>query len=99
MMPNTPTTKKAKLNKSAYGPTCDLAQAAFEYEFLRFLRRLHRRGFALVVDSDAVSVRFMTQEQAKSGADLRQLGRAFAVDNACGGGAGSRLDPFGGGTP
>jgi hypothetical protein len=40
-------------------------------------------GFALVVDSDAMAVRVMTEAQARKG-DLRTLGIAVRLHNACG---------------
>lgn len=52
--------------------------------FHKLMARAHREGLDVVVDSDAIAVRFIPSTVVKSGADLREEGITVRVDNACG---------------
>lgn len=56
-------------------------------DFERLIHRAKLAGLEVVVDSDAMAIRVMTRLQATApNADLRMLGVAVKVHNACGGG-------------
>jgi hypothetical protein len=53
--------------------------------FKRLVRDAKAAGLAVVVDSDAPSVRLIPRAEHDATDDIRGLGVAIRVDNACGG--------------
>jgi hypothetical protein len=61
------------------------AQRRIVARFRRLVRDAKAAGLVVVADSDAPSVRFIPRAEHDATGDIRGLGVAIRVDNACGG--------------
>ncbi len=79
--------------KAASTIGAELAAYAMKVKLEKMVKQAERNGVVVVVDVDAIAVRFIPASEMTEGADLRSLGVTARVHNACGGSSAGASHP------